>query len=384
LIGKRLLLTSFATCWLSATFVAAQTTSERPKQSFEQLLQAAETARTEDRDEDAIRLFRRALSEQPESEEALWYIATLFYEKQHYADAQDVLRRFMTLRSDAGPGWALLGICEFQLREYPRALNHLQRAMSEGVGDRKELAKPLLYDLMVLLTRFERYDKSQALLAYGEPDASLVDPAGLSGLRLPFLPTEIPPDRRELVHQAGTAVLALQAEHYEEAESGFKRLIAAYPNEPGVHFLYGAYLAQRHPDQASPEFERELEISPFHVLARVRLAEQFVDQRDFERALDLAQQAIQLDPKRASAHAFAGEALIGMGHTAEGIKELEFARTEDPTVSRVHWDLMRAYASSGRKDDARREKEEMEKLLRPDSPGVPVNPEGSSHGPSGR
>jgi len=384
MIGERLLLASLAAFWLPAPIVAAQTTSPGPRQSYDQLLQAAETARTENRDGEAVRLFRRALSEQPESEEALWYLATLFYEKQQYADAQDALRQFMTLRGDAGPGWALLGICEFQLKEYSRALNHLQRAMSEGIGDRKELAKPMLYDLMVLLTRFERYDESQALLAYGEPDASLVDPAGLSGLHLPFLPKEIPADKRELVRMAGSAVLAVQAEQYEQAESGFKQLVAAYPNEPGVHFLYGAYLAQRHPEQASSEFQRELEISPFHVLARVRLAEQFIDQQDFARALNLAREAIQLDPKRASAHAFAGEALIGMGHTAEGIKELEFARTEDPTVSRVHWDLMRAYASSGRKDDARREKEEMEKLLRPESPGVPGNPSGSSHGPSGR
>jgi len=187
MIGERLLLASLAAFWLPAPIVAAQTTSPGPRQSYDQLLQAAETARTENRDGEAVRLFRRALSEQPESEEALWYLATLFYEKQQYADAQDALRQFMTLRSDAGPGWALLGICEFQLKEYSRALNHLQRAMSEGIGDRKELAKPMLYDLMVLLTRFERYDESQALLAYGEPDASLVDPAGLSGLHLPFL-----------------------------------------------------------------------------------------------------------------------------------------------------------------------------------------------------
>jgi tetratricopeptide (TPR) repeat protein len=384
MISKSLLLASLAACWLAALSVVAQTSSPPPGPSYEQLLQAAQTARTQDRDDEAIRLFRRALSEQPESEEALWYLATLFYEKQQYADARDALRQFMTLRSDASPGWALLGICEFQLKEYPRALNHRRRAMTEGIGDRKELAKPMLYDLMVLLTRFERYDESQALLAFGEPDASLVEPAGLSGLRLPFLPTEIPPDKRELVRMAGSAVLAVQAEQYEQAESGFKQLVAAYPNEPGVHFLYGAYLAQRHPEQASPEFQRELEISPFHVLARVRLAEQLVDQRDFEHALDMAQQAIQLDPKRASAHAFAGEALIGMGRTPEGTRELELARTEDPTVSRVHWDLMRAYASSGRKDDARREKEEMEKLLRPESQSGPVNPSESSHGPSGR
>lgn len=382
MIGKVLLVVSLAACVFPASMAAGQETSAASQQSADQLLQAAEKARDENRDEEAIHLFRRALSEQPEAEQALWYLGTLLYEKAEYAEARDVMRQFMTIRSDAGPGWALLGMCEFNLREYPRALDHLQRAMAQGSGDSKELAQAVLYHLEILLTRFERYDESLALLAYGEPDSSLTEPAGLAGLRLPFLPAELPLDRRELVDLAGTAVLAFQAEHNQEAESAFKRLIAAYPNEPGVHFLYGAYLARQHPDDAVPEFERELEISPFHVLARIRLAEQLIAKRDFNRASALAQQAIKLDPKRASAHLFAGEALVAKGDPAEGIKELEIARDGEPSVSRTHWDLLRAYASAGRKEDADREKQEIEKLLRNDSPGHPSVTADTPHDPA--
>ena len=202
-------------------------------QSFDQLLQAAEKARDENRDSEAIQLFRRALSMQPESEQALWYLGTMLYEKEQYAEARDVLRQFVTIRSDAGPAWALLGLSEFQLRAYPHALDHLQRAMAQGMGDRSELIQTVFYDVAILLTRFERYDDSMdmllKMLASGPPDATLVEPAGLAGLRLPLLPAEIPPDRRELVDLAGHAVLAMQTQHYEEAESAFKQLVAAYP-----------------------------------------------------------------------------------------------------------------------------------------------------------
>lgn len=365
---------------LPASIAAAQHPPAATPNNFEQLLQAAETARDENRDDDAIRLFQRALSQQPESEQALWYLGTIFYEKGQYAPARDALRQFMTIRPDAGPGWALLGICEFELKEYPRARDHLRRAMSQGVGDRKELAQPLLYDLAALLNRFERYDESMALLAFGSLEKSLAEPAGLAGLRMPFLPAELPPDRRELVEIAGKGVLAMQAEHYEEAGSAFKHLVAEYPKEPGVHFLYGAYLVKQDPDEAVHEFERELEISPFHVVARVRLAEQLIARGEFDRALQLAQQAIKLDPKRASAHAFAGEALIGKGNVAEGIKELEIARAADSSVSRVHWDLMRAYASAGQKQEAEREKQAMEKLLHGDASNAVREPASSSRG----
>jgi tetratricopeptide (TPR) repeat protein len=363
-----LLITTLAACAVPDPMLAGQKSSAAPRQSLNQLLQAAEKARDDNHVDEAIRLFRRALSKQPESEQALWYLGTLLYEKEQYAEASDGLRKFVSIRSDAGPAWALLGLSEFQLREYPRALDHLQHAMLLGMGDRTDLVQAVFYDVAVMLTRAERFDDSTdmllKMLASGPPDPTLVEPAGLAGLRLPLLPAELPPDRRELVSLAGQALLAVQTQHYEEAESKFKQLVSGYPNEPGAHFLYGAYLMQLHPNESVPEFERELEISPSHVLARIRLAEHLITQRDFDHALALTRQAIQLDPKRASAHMLAGEALLAVGNAGDGLKELETAREDDPGVSRTHWDLLRAYTASGRKGDAEREKQEIEKLSR--------------------
>jgi len=387
LTRKVLLIASLALCAFATPSLTSQNSSAASGVSFNQLLEAAKKARDRNSDDEAIRLFRRAAAEQPESEEALWYLGSMLYEKQQYSETRDVLRQFVTIRRDAGPAWALLGISEFQLREYPRALDHLQRAMAQGMGDRKEMVQSVFYDVAVLLIRFERFDDSMdmllKLLASGTPDPALVEPAGLAGLRLALLPAEIPPDRRELVDMAGRAVGAMQTQHYEEAESEFKRLIAAYPNEPGVHFLYGAYLVQLHPNEAMPEFKRELEISPSHVIARIRLADQLITQRDFDDALTLVQQAIKLEPKRPSAHMLAGEALLAKGNSADGIKELEIARADDPNVSRVHWDLFRAYTSADRKEDANREKQEIERLLHTDSSKSPQNPGSASHNSAG-
>lgn len=386
MIRQALLTVSLAAFAFPSLVAAAQTPSSPTRQSFEQLLQAAEKARDENRNEEAIRLFRRAITEQPDSEQALWFLGTLLYEKQQYADARDVLRQFVTLRPDAGPAWALLGISEFQLRAYPRALDHLQRAMAVGMGDRNELIQSVYFDVVVLLTRFERYDESidmlQRMLANGAPDPALTEPAGLAGLRLPLLPSEVPPDRVELVHLAGRAVLDVQTQHYENAESELKQLVTNYANEPGVHYLYGAYLVQLHPNESVAEFERELEISPSHVLARVRLAEQLIAKRDFDRALALAQQAIKLDPKRASPHMLAGEAFVAKGNAGDGVKELETARDIDPTVARAHWDLLRAYIAAGRKEDAEREKQAIEKLGNRDSQSPPGNAGDTPHGQS--
>ncbi len=343
-----------------------------PRRDFSDLLKAAEKARQENHDDEAIGLFRRALAEQPESEEALWYLGSMLYEKEQYADARDILRQFLTIRPDAGPAWALVGLSEFQTREYSRALDHLERAMAQGIGDRNDLMQSVFYDVAILQTRMERYDDSLdmllKMLSSDPRQPSLAEPAGLAGLRLPMLPAEIPPDRRELIDLAGQSVMALETQQYELAEPALKRLVATHPNEPGVHFLYGAYLAQLHPSEAVLEFERELDISPSHVLARIRLADQLIAQRDFDRALALTQQAIKLDPKRASAHMLSGEVLIANGNAPDGVRELETARAGDPSLSRIHWDLFRAYTAAGRKEDAEREKQEIEKLYRAKSP----------------
>jgi len=334
--------------------------------SFEQLSRAADRARDENRDDDAIRLYKDALAQRAEWRQGLWYLGTLLYEKEQYADARDTFRRFLTLRPDAGPGWALLGICEFQMREYPRALDHLQRAMAQGMGGEKDLRQSVFYHVAILLTRLERYDDSMdmllRMLATDSDAASLVKAAGLAGLRLPLLPTEIGADRRQLIDLAGQGVVALQTQHYEDAEAKFKAMVAAYPNESGVHFLYGVYLMQLHPEDGIREMKRELEISPFHVLARVRLAQQYIELQQFDQALISAREAVKFDPKRASAHMLLGEVLMAKGQSGDGIKELEMARDNDPLVARTHWDLLRAYTAAGRAEDARREKEMIEKL----------------------
>jgi tetratricopeptide (TPR) repeat protein len=341
---------------------------------FQLLSRGAERARSERRDDEAIRLYRQGLVVRPEWQEGLWYLGTLLYDARQYDEARDVLRRFVALREDAGPAWAFLGISEFQTREYSRALEHLQRAMALGMGDHADMVQSVFECSATLFTRLERYDDSMGMLARmiaADPNpASLIEPAGLAGLRIPLLPSEIPASRRKLIAMAGAAIVALQTQHYEDADTAFRRLETAYPDEPGVHFLYGAYLMQLHPADGIREMKRELEISPFHVLARVRLAAQYLEQQQVDEALPLAQQAAELDPHRASAHMLLGEANVAKGNLVEGTKELEAARDNDPASSRIHWDLARAYASAGRTEDAKREKQEIEKLSQSDTRGT--------------
>ena len=148
------------------------------------------------RSEEAIRLYRQALTIQPKWKDGLWSMSSLFYASNQYADARDSLRRFLAIDPEPGLAWAMLGMSEFELRDYSRSLDHLQRAMAQGMGDQKEIAQSVFYLVAILQTRFELFDESMGLLIAmvksGQDSKPLVEPIGLAALRLPFLPAEIP------------------------------------------------------------------------------------------------------------------------------------------------------------------------------------------------
>ena len=68
-------------------------------------------------------------------------------------------------------------------------------------------------------------------------------------------------------------------------------MLEKYPNEPGVHFLYGAYLMDVRPEDGIREMQRELEISPSHVGARLRLAEEYIKEQKFDEALRFSEES---------------------------------------------------------------------------------------------
>jgi len=263
---------------------------------FAHLAEAAKAARDGNRDDEAIQLYRQALKLKPEWDEGLWYLGTLLYEKENYFEACETLRRFLAEDPKAGYGWALLGMSEFQTREYTRALDHLQQSMVLGLGDNRKMQITVYYLTALLLTRAEHFDEGMSLLSSlsksGDSSKPLVEPFGLAALRIPLLPAEIPAARREMIRIAGAAVVALDAQHYDDAEKLFAELERAYPEEPGVHFLIGAYLLGPRPDEGIKELKRELEISPSHVPARIRLAEEYTKREEMDRAIPLVKEAL--------------------------------------------------------------------------------------------
>jgi predicted Zn-dependent protease len=339
--------------------------------SFDELALEARLAREENRNDAVIELYRQALKLKPEWDEGLWYLGEALYEKGSYLEACDVLRHYLALDPQSAIGWALLGLSEFQTRQYARVLGHLDKGTTLGLGENRKTLLAVDYVTAILLTRSEQYDDATSLLyrvrGEGEIESNLEVPFGLAALRVPLLPDEIPADRREMIQMAGKAVVALEAQRYDEAEKLLTELEAAYPDQPGVHFLFGAYLLGVRSDDGIREMKREIEISPWNVPARVRLAEEYLKRKEIDQAMVYTQEALKLEPKESAALMLMGECLLAKGDSAGGIRQLEAARDSAPDMVQLHWDLLRAYTAAGRKEDAAKEKSEIERLSKDDA-----------------
>ncbi len=334
--------------------------------TFDEFASRATAAREADRVQEAIDLYRQALRVRDSWAEGWWYLGTLFYNADRYEEARDAFTRLVTLEPKGGAGLAMLGLCEFQLRQYDVALQHLQggRALGLPVNDRLTLVA--WYHLALLLTRSGHPEAAlQLLFALARQQSEspqILEALGIAGLALPYLPAELPPHQRELVLQAGHAEYDIGVRRMAEARKECEKVVAHYPNTPNVHYLYGVFLLMENPDAALAEFRRELQIYPANVKARLQIAFGYLRRNDFKAGLPYAEQAVQLAPLSFAAREALGRILLELGETQRAMLELETGVKLAPDSPEAAYALARAYTRAGRKEDAERVRAEFKRL----------------------
>ena len=354
---------------------AAQTAAPAPASpraprpvSFEDAARRAAAARQSGATDEAQRWYRRAVAVRPSWDEGWWYIGALAYERVDSVEAVRAFTRFVELKPDSGPAWALLGLSEFRRQGYDAALRHLTRGLALGTVGNAEIRDEVYYHVAVLRIRagqFELAMEPLAGLARAHMDRpGLVTACGLALLRLPSLPSDVPPDKRELVQAAGGAACAALAQD-ASAVPRFEELLQRYPQTPNLHYGYGAYLLRREdadPPAALVQFEREIEVDPGAIYARLEIAYELIRDGKHARAAPYAEQAVKLAPGLFAAHNALGRALFEIGQAERGIAELERAVQLAPDSQHARANLAAAYARSGRKAEADRERDAVRKL----------------------
>ena len=316
-------------------------------ETFQAVAEAAANAREAGKADEAIRDYARAVALRPDWAEGWWYLGTMQYDRDRYAEAIPALRKLVQFAPNLGSAWAFLGLSEFETRDYDSSLADLQKAHSIGVADDHELARVSGYHLALLLNRRGEFERATSLLlslsGQGELPPQIKSALGMALLRIPLLPDQVDPSQEAFLQSAGEAA-ATAARNPAHAVDVLGKLMKEHPQAPYLHYAYGLALAtEGQTEEALAAQQRETEISPESLLPRIQIITLQLVLHQFPAALRSAQQGVALVPDSSAAHELLAKALEANGKHQQAADETRKAATLFPEKVRADEQTARLY-----------------------------------------
>jgi len=338
-----LLVSLVASCFASPSFGQNNPSDS----SFDNLAKLATAAREAGKSDEALDNYRRAVEIRPDWEEGLWYLGTLQYDADHFAEAIPALQKVVQMDPALGSAWNFLGLCEFETRDYPNSLTHLQKGQAVGTGDDPEIARVSKYHLALLLIRSAEFEQARAILSSSianEASPQVKIALGLSLLRVPLLPQEVDPSWDALIQAAGAAASLLAHDETDKALISLAALVKAYPTTPYLHYAYGVTLASAGRDEEALIQQREeRKISHKSSLAHIEISKIALRLRHHEEALRAAEAALQLAPESAAAYRALAESEQALGRKAKGVEHRRTAEKLAPETPKRDEQMVKLY-----------------------------------------
>jgi tetratricopeptide (TPR) repeat protein len=347
---------------MSAVFLSAQTAPA----TFQSLARQAEAARDAGQLEKALPLYQRALRLRPDWDEGLWSLGNIAYDLDRYSDCAPAFRRFAGLKPESAPGWIMAGLCEYKLRKYDAAMESLSRAEALKFQAPAELARAARLHLALSLIKGGLFERALNVLTeltrMHAKTPEVIAAAGIAGLRRSWLPSEVPESERELVFKLGDAMGSAMELDYKEGTQKFEAVLQQFPDDPNVHFRFGAFLNVQDSVRGVEEIKKAVELAPGHVPALVGLTVIYLKREELDHALEYGERAVQASPGDFSTHVALGRVLLAKENPAGAAAELELAVKLAPAIPEARFSLASAYSRLGRKEDAARELAEFKRL----------------------
>jgi predicted Zn-dependent protease len=294
------------------------------------------------------------------------------YQAGEFRAAKAVFAELTARDSKAGAPWVLLGLSEFELREYAAAAVHLERGRALGFPDRLGLSDSARFAHAGCYLKTGRYEYAlHQLYAFadaGNPSKEVLRAMGLAVLRKNLLAEEAEAalTREDLwmVDRVGEAEWEGWRRNAAFVTKTYGELLRERPNEPWLRLGYASQLiGMGEWEKAALEFEGEIRIAKASVQARIGLAYlATIGEYRLEAGLRCAGEAIALDSKSVVARLYRGRLLSMDGKPAEAAVELERAKALSPESARVRYALAQAYHQAGRIAEGEREMAEFQRL----------------------
>jgi tetratricopeptide (TPR) repeat protein len=280
-------------------------------------LQEGESGKTAE----AIRDYKLVLEIQPTWKEGWWNLGTLQYSSNQFTEAASTFRRVLEFAQDLGLAWSLLGLSEFETKDFSNSLLHLEKANSIGLSDDPETQRVSNYHLAMLLVLNSEFERATDLLVktFGggpvSPEVKFV--LGLAMLRVPLLPWAVDPSQEALVLTAGDIAAA-----GDESLQRFPEFLRSNPDVPYARYAYGLALAKAGRDKESMDLMyQEAKISPESPLPWIEIARLQLRMHALKQAHAAAQKAVALDSGNTQGHKMMADILEAEGEAKAAAQE---------------------------------------------------------------
>lgn len=295
--------------------------------SVELLNNLAISLARQDRNDEAIAFYRRALELRRGDPITEQNLGVAYFRAHRYQDALPLLRSFAA-RKPTFQSLDLTGLDLFALDQYAKAATYLERASQLQPGD-----LPTLDILGKAYWRAKNY-------------------SGVTGVFKRVM--EISPDSAEAHYMLGLAYDVMYQE--QNAFKEFQAALAADPNFPAVHSSLGLINYRQHKvPEAEAQFKQELSRNPQDPISNYMMGRILRELSQPSQAVPYLKAAVGVNPSYRDALFELGQCYMELKKPGEAVTPLEKAIDADPDFDEAHFVLGKAYRMTGRLHDAQRE-----------------------------
>lgn len=296
----------------------------------------------------ASKLYVQALEKDPAWTEGWWKYGGLLYEAQQFQLASLAFGHLTQLAPENSLGFAMLGMCEYELGDWGNASLHLNKALVHG-GLPKEIANGAMYEYSLVLMRQKNRNGSLIalrLLQHASPDYPNLIPAfGSAELGMDHIPLAGTPyaEAASLVGQAAIAVLQLNP---QDAERLYRQAIQEHPQQPFAHLCLALFLENlgRHAE-AEEEVKEEAKVNPASADAWIWLARFALARRDPEQTRIYASEAKMRAPNDGLPYLLSGKSYVIEQQWNKALENLQKSEALSPDSYEVHYALVTVYGA---------------------------------------